>query len=255
VRVRILDAQLEPLPAGVAGELFVGGPGVARGYVNRPEETAERFAELDGERSYRTGDLARFLPDGSIEFLGRVDEQVKIRGFRVEPGEIEAALAAHPDVRDAAVVARADGHGDPRLVAYVVASPKPSPSELQAFLAESLPDFMIPSLYEQIDMLPLTPSGKTDRRALPEPGAGRGGIDYVEPRDELEAELAGIWQELLGVERVGAFDDFFALGGHSLLATQAIIRIRREHGDIPLGALFAAPTVAALAQTIRAAQP
>jgi nonribosomal peptide synthetase DhbF len=137
-------------------------------------------------------------------------------------------------------------------VAYVVASPQPSPPELQAFLAESLPDFMIPALYEPIDMLPLTPSGKTDRRALPEPGTSRGGAEYVEPRDELEAELAAIWQGLLGVERVGVFDDFFALGGHSLLATQAIIRIRRTHGDIPLGALFSAPTVAALAETIRA---
>ena len=216
--------------------------------------TVARFVEVGGERLYRTGDRARFLPDGSIEFLGRVDEQVKIRGFRVEPGEVEAALVAHSDVREAAVVARAEGDGDQRLVAYVVASPQPSATDLRAFLAESLPEFMIPSLYEPIDMLPLTPSGKIDRRALPEPGTTRGGAEYVAPRDELEEDLASVWAELLGVERVGANDDFFALGGHSLLATQAIIRIRRAYGDIPLGALFTSPTVAALADAIRETQ-
>lgn len=255
-RAYVLAASGEPAPMGVAGELCIGGAGVARGYVNRPDETSARFVpDPFGEgRIYRTGDRARFLPDGNIEFLGRVDEQLKIRGFRVEPGEIEAALVRHPAIAEATVAAREDGDGDPRLVAYIVADRQPDPAELRMFLSDSLPEFMVPSLYEPIDALPLTPSGKIDRRALPEPGQSgvRRGVEYVAPRDDLEAEIAALWEQLLGVPEVGVNDDFFALGGHSLLATQAIIRIRRKHGEIPLGAMFNASTVAALADVIRA---
>jgi acyl-coenzyme A synthetase/AMP-(fatty) acid ligase/aryl carrier-like protein len=256
-RAYVLDRQLEPVPAGVPGELCIGGAGVARGYVNRPDETAERFVTPPfGDRLYRTGDRARTLRDGAIEFQGRLDQQVKIRGFRVEPGEIETALLRHPTVRQAAVAVRDNAHGDAQLVAYVVATPAPTVDELQAFLGESLPDYMVPSAFASLDALPFTPSGKVDRRALPDPASiqAQREADYVAPRDPLEEEIAAIWADLLGVERVGVFDDFFALGGHSLLATQMIIRIRRTHGDIQLHALLRAPTVAALADVIRSSE-
>jgi acyl-coenzyme A synthetase/AMP-(fatty) acid ligase len=256
-RAYVLDRHLEPVPAGVPGELCIGGAGVARGYVNRPDETAERFVTAFGsERLYRTGDRARLLRDGTIEFQGRLDQQVKIRGFRVEPGEIEAALLRHPAVRQAAVAVRDTAHGDAQLVAYVVAAPEPTVEELQAFLGESLPDYMVPSAFATLDALPFTPSGKVDRRALPDPATiqAQRDAEYVAPRDPLEEEIAAIWADLLGVERVGVLDDFFALGGHSLLATQMIIRIRRTHGDIQLHALLGAPTVAALADVIRGSE-
>ena len=254
-RAYVLDAQLEPVPVGVAGELCVGGAGVARGYVNRPDETAERFAEdPQGGRMYRTGDRVRFLRDGSIEFLGRLDHQLKIRGYRVEPGEIETALARHPAIREAAVVPVGDGDGDPRLVAYFVAASEPSLDDLREFLAQSLPEYMLPSRWVPIGAFPLTPSGKVDRLALPDPDSvqSQRRVEFVAPRDEVETEIAAIWSALLGVEDVGVLDDFFALGGHSLLATQAIMRIRRVYGEIPLGALFNSPTVGALADVIRA---
>jgi amino acid adenylation domain-containing protein len=256
-RAYVLDRQLEPLPAGVPGELCIGGAGVARGYVNRPDETAERFVAAPfGDRVYRTGDRARLLRDGTIEFQGRLDQQVKIRGFRVEPGEIETALLRHPAVRQAAVAVRDNAHGDAQLVAYVVAMPQPTVDELQAFLGESLPDYMVPSAFASLDALPFTPSGKVDRRALPDPASiqAQREAEYVAPRDALEEEIAAIWADLLGVERVGVLDDFFALGGHSLLATQMIIRIRRTHADIQLHALLRAPTVAALADVIRGSE-
>jgi aryl carrier-like protein len=255
----VVDAMGQPTPLGVAGELWIGGAGVARGYMNRPEETAERFAadpfsSVPGARIYRTGDRARFLPDGSIEFLGRVDQQVKIRGFRVELGEVEATLLRHPAVQQAAVVVRGAAD-DPRLVAYLVASPQPGAEELRSFAGEWLPEYMIPTMVP-IDLLPLTPSGKVDRQALPDPTTTdlRDAHQYVAPRTEIEQEIAGIWEELLGLDQVGVTDDFFALGGHSLLATQMITRIRRRHGNIPLRALFAAPTVGELAQVVGAAQ-
>ncbi len=254
-RAYVLDAELEPVPIGVAGELCVGGAGVARGYVNRPEETAERFVEdPQGGRMYRTGDRVRFLRDGSIEFLGRLDHQLKIRGYRVEPGEIETALARHPAIREAVVVPVGDGDGDPRLVAYFVAVEEPPLEELRAFLAQSLPEYMLPARWVPIGAFPLTPSGKVDRLALPDPDSvkAKRQVELIAPRDEVESEIVAIWSALLGVEEVGVLDDFFALGGHSLLATQAIMRIRRVYGDIPLGALFNAPTVAALAEVIRA---
>jgi hypothetical protein len=202
---------------------------------------------------YRTGDRARLHRDGSIEFLGRSDHQLKIRGYRVEPGEIEAGLLRHPGVREAAVLAREDGEGDPRLVAYYTASGA-EVGELQAFLAQSLPEYMLPSRWVPVTAFPLTASGKIDRQALPDPETVQAGRDenFVAPRDEVEQEIAAIWASLLGIERVGAFDDFFALGGHSLLATQAIMRIRRSYGSVALGAIFNSPTVAALAEVIRA---
>jgi amino acid adenylation domain-containing protein len=250
----IVDGAGELLPIGVAGELWIGGAGVARGYVNRPDETAERFVDdpfAAGGRVYRTGDRARFLRDGTIEFLGRIDEQVKIRGYRVEPGEIEAALLRHSAVRNAAVVVQ-QTDAEARLVAYVSASPQPSSEELRAFIADWVPEYMLPS-FVHIDLLPLTPSGKIDRRALAElQVAEESAGEYVAPRNDLEQEIAGIWQELLGVERVGVTDDFFALGGHSLLATQMITRIRRRHGNVPLRALFNEPTVAGLAEVVGA---
>ena len=254
-RAYVLDGAMGPVPVGVAGQLCIGGEGVARGYLQRPEETALRFVDDPlGGRMYQTGDRARFLPDGSIEFLGRADQQLKIRGYRVEPGEIETVLLAHPAVREAAVVARVDGDGDPRLVAYYVASAPPGGRELHEFLARSLPDYMMPAQWVPVSALPLTASGKVDRLALPDPDQA-GPVrteEFIAPRDDLERDIAAIWGALLGVEEVGVRDDFFALGGHSLLATQAIMRIRRTYGNVPLGALFNSPTVAALADVIRA---
>jgi len=269
-RIHLLDEAGRPVPPGVPGELHIGGDCLARGYYRRPELTAERFVPDPvggagqrnlsggglGARLYRTGDLARYRPDGELEFLGRNDQQVKIRGFRVEPGEIEAALATHPGVREAAVVAREPpaGRGGPRrLVAYVVAgepAAAPTPAELRAHLRELLPEHMVPALFQLLPALPLTPSGKVDRRALPdlEPGTGEPEAVSVPPRTPLEETLAGIWRELLGVERVGVRDSFFDLGGHSLLAVRLMARIRRQSGsDLPLAALFAGPTIERLA--------
>ena len=258
VRAYVLDSSMELLPAGVPGELCIAGLGVASGYVGAGQGpdgpfVADPFSSDGAGRMYRTGDRARYLRDGAIEFLGRLDDQVKIRGYRIEPGEIESVLVGHAAIRQAAVALDEGEHGERRLVAYVVSSGEPTVEELQAFVAASLPDYMVPSRFATLEALPFTPSGKIDRKAL----AGvvavqtRREAKFVAPRDELEREIAGIWSELLGVERVGVFDDFFALGGHSLLATQAIIRIRRGHGDIPLRALLAAPTVATLAEVVR----
>jgi amino acid adenylation domain-containing protein len=254
-RAYVVDGRLRPLPRGIPGELCIGGEGVARGYVHRPEETAgsflrDPFAEGSTARLYRTGDRVRALRDGAVEFLGRVDDQVKIRGYRVEPGEVERVLAAHPSVRQSAVVAKLDADGGHELVAYVGEAAPVATEELQSFLRESLPAYMIPARFVRLHALPLTASGKIDRRALPEPGEAESVAEYVAPRTPLEEELARIWEDLLGVERVGVYDDFFALGGHSLLATQAVIRIRNSVADIPLHTLFDAPTVAALAQAI-----
>jgi amino acid adenylation domain-containing protein len=259
-RTYVLDARLEPVPAGVPGELCIAGAGVAAGYLAGAEGSNDKFVADplatadDGKgRMYRTGDRVRRLRDGAIEFLGRLDDQVKVRGFRIEPGEIEATLGAHPAIRGVAVSTEDDERGGLRLVAYIVAPEAPAVEELRAFLGETLPDHMIPSAFRTVEALPLNASGKIDRRAL----AGlaevqaRREAEYVAPRDEVERQIAEIWAELLGVERVGALDDFFALGGHSLLATQATMRIRRLYGEIPLRALLAAPTVAALAEVIR----
>ncbi len=257
----VLDKRLRAVPVGVIGELYIGGLGLARGYRHRAGLTAERFlpdpfATTPGARLYRTGDLARWRGDGTLECLGRVDHQVKIRGFRVELGEIEAALARHPAVREAAVAARADASGELSLAAYIVVregSDGSSVAELRRWLVDLLPDYMVPSAFVSLEKLPLTPNGKVDRQALPDPGQAR--LDdstlFVPPRGPFEEEVASSWGALFGLKRVGAHDNFFQLGGHSLLATQAISRLRDAFGvEIPLRALFESPTVAALAQQI-----
>ncbi len=254
----VVGPRGEEVPAGVPGELWLGGPGVARGYLGRPELTAEKFVPdgFSGEpggRLYRSGDLVGWLPDGAVEFLGRVDEQVKIRGFRIEPGEIEVALRRHEGVREAVVVAR-ERPGGRALVAYVVAAPEgPAPGELRDFLRGRLPAALVPSAFVRLDTLPLTPSGKVDRRALPEPTFDRA-EEGEEPRTPSEAALAAIFGEVLGISGVGRTDSFFHLGGHSLLATRVVSRVRRELGvDLPLRALFESPTVAALAARVEGA--
>jgi surfactin family lipopeptide synthetase A len=256
----ILDPMLQPVPIGVPGELYIGGDGLARGYLNRPDLTAEKFipnpfGSEPGARLYKTGDLARHRPDGNLEFLGRLDHQVKLRGFRIELGEIEAVLGGHPAVREAVVVVREDVPGDVRLVAFVVSDREPAPPsrELRAFLQAKLPDYMIPSVFIRLDALPLTPNGKVDRRALPAPDQARPAPEdaFVAPRTPVEEELARIWAQVLGLERVGIHDNFFALGGHSLLATRVVSRLRDTfHTELPLRSLFEAPTVAGLALTI-----
>jgi len=258
-RLYVLDRAGEPVPAGVAGELCLGGVGVARGYAGRPDLTAEKwipdaFGGGAGTRLYRTGDRARRLPDGTLEFLGRVDAQVKVRGFRIEPGEVEAALLAHPRVRDAVVVAREDAPGERRLVGYVVREgDSPDAAELRAFLRERLPEPMVPSALVALDAFPLTPTGKVDRRALPAPEAPGEDAAGAPPRTPAEEVLAGIWAELLRLEHVGRDGDFFELGGHSLLATQLASRVRRVFGvEIPVRAVFEAPTPAALAERLDA---
>ena len=257
-RVYVLDGGLRPVPAGVPGELYVAGAGVARGYHARPGLTAERFVpepfgSAPGARMYRTGDRVRWRPDGTLEFLGRADFQVKVRGYRIEPGEIEALLRAHPAVADAAVVARHDPEDGARLVAYTVAADG-APAEasaLRAHLAAQVPDYMVPGAFVALDALPLTPNGKLDRRALPEPEAAPAADAYVPPANTVEEVLASVWAEILNVERVGVRDDFFQLGGHSLRATRVITRLRQTFQvEVPLRAFFQAPTVAGLAAQI-----
>ncbi|MBC8229645.1 amino acid adenylation domain-containing protein [bacterium] len=257
----ILDAHLQPVPIGVPGELHVGGVGLAQGYINRPELTTEKFipnpfSDEPEERLYKTGDLARYLPDGNIEFLGRMDHQIKIRGFRIEPGEIEAALGQHPAVLETVVLAREDVPGDKRLVAYVVPNQKQTPatSELRRFLKQKLPDYMVPSAFVQLDSLPLTPNGKVDRRALPAPDTARAELEgtFVPPRDELELQLTKIWEKVLGNKPIGVRDNFFELGGHSLLAVRLFAQIEKIFGkNLPLATLFQAPTVEQLASILR----
>ncbi|MCC6554657.1 MAG: non-ribosomal peptide synthetase [Polyangiaceae bacterium] len=259
----VLDDRLRPVPVGVPGELWLGGVAPARGYLGRPAATAERFRPdplgAPGARIYRTGDVARRLPGGEIQFLGRADDQIKVRGYRVEPGEVEAAIASHPAVRDVAVVARREpGQADgapARLVAHVVARSAVSASDLRRHLEGALPEPMIPSIFALTDALPLTPSGKIDRRALAERPIelAADGEPRVAPRTRTERELARIWSEVLGVSPIGVHDDFFAIGGHSLLATQAISRMRDALGlDLPLRRFFEARTIAAVARSVAA---
>ncbi len=260
-RVYLLDRSLQAVPAGVAAELWTGGDGLARGYLGRPDLTAERFlpdpfSGEPGGRLYRTGDLARFRPDSAIEFLGRIDRQVKIRGFRIEPGEIETVLESLPSVRAAVVEARGEGAAR-RLAAWVVAEEgwrDLAPAGLREALQGLLPDFMIPASWTLLSELPLTPNGKLDRRALPEPEAADAGGSYVAPRTPAEELIVAVWSDLLGVERVGAGDSFFELGGHSLLAIRVLSRIREVFRvELPLRALFEAPTVAGLALAVEEA--
>jgi amino acid adenylation domain-containing protein len=254
LRIHLLDPRGRPVPPGAPGELLIGGMGLARGYVRRPDLTAERFvpdpfAATAGQRLYRTGDLARWQPDGVLEYLGRADDQVKLRGIRIELGDVEASLASHPEVREAAVAVRGE-----RLVGYVVpaVSPAPLAAALSTWLRERLPETMVPSVFLFLDALPVAPNGKLDRRALPVP-AERPGLEggFVAPRGAVEETLAALWSEVLGVERVGARDDFFALGGHSLLATRIVSRVRESlRVELPLRDLFDFPTVKALAQRV-----
>ena len=259
-QVYILDDLLRLLPIGVAGDLYIGGVGMARGYVRRPDLTAEKFipdpfSGEPGARLYNTGDIARYRPDGNIEFLGRTDHQVKIRGFRIELGEIEGTLEQHPAVLQAIVQPQEVAPGEKRLVAYVVAEreSRPTAGELRGFLKDKLPEHMVPAVFVLLDAFPLTTNGKVNRRALPTPDDRRPELEqvFVACRTPTEELLAAIWSQVLGIERVGIYDNFFQLGGHSLLATQVVSRIREAFQvEMPLRRLFEAPTVAGLAESV-----
>jgi amino acid adenylation domain-containing protein len=260
VEIYLLDEHLQPVPVGVPAELYIGGDGVACGYLNRPELTAERFiahpfSAEPGARLYKTGDLVRWLPDGNLEFLGRLDQQVKLRGFRIELAEIEATLMQHPQVREAGVLLREDRPGDPRLVAYLVpaAEARLTGDEVRRFLGQKLPEYMVPAAVVFLPGLPQTSNGKLDRRALPAPQPERPALDASEPRPRtpVEERLAALWAEVLGLEQVGLHDNFFALGGYSLLATRVTSRVRQAFGvELSVRALFEAPTVAGLAVAV-----
>jgi amino acid adenylation domain-containing protein len=259
--ILILDKVLQPVPIGVAGELHIGGDGLARGYLKRPELTAEKFIAhpLSSDpkaRLYKTGDLVRYLPNGNIEFLGRIDHQVKIRGFRIELGEIETVLRQHPSISDTVVVAREDTPGDKRVVAYLVAThdAAPTTAELRAFLKEKLPEYMLPSVFVTLKSMPLTPNGKVDRRALPVPDradlAPTGA--FLAPRDEVESKLVKIWEDVLSARPIGVRDNYFELGGHSLVAVRLMNRIEQDFGKtLPIAILLQAPTIEQLAAILR----
>jgi thioester reductase-like protein len=267
-QIYILDSNLEPLPLGVIGDLYIGGDGVSSGYMGRPEITSERFLTNPFDTSeiiYKTGDLARYLPDGNIEFFGRSDQQVKVRGFRIETGEVEVALAAHPSVRQAVVVTWKERSSDASLVAYVVSDDdgeEADPAQLREFLQKRLPDYMVPSIFVNLESFPLTPNGKVDRKALPPPTQSRPDLKapYVAPRTPLELELSEICAQVLGLESsngtpvVGINDNFFDLGGHSLLGTRLVFLLREKYdlepADLPLRTLFEQPTIANLARII-----
>ncbi|HEY54467.1 MAG TPA: AMP-binding protein, partial [Caldilineae bacterium] len=256
--IYLLDRYGQPVPVGAPGEMYIGGVGVARGYLNRPAVTAEKFVpdpfgDTPGARLYRTGDLARRLPDGSIEFMGRIDHQVKVRGFRIELGEIDTQLKRHPEVRDAVTLAREDRSDNVRLVAYVLPANErePTPGELRAFIQRDLPEYMTPAIFMVLDAFPLTPSGKVDRNALPAPTSERPELatPYVMPSNPLQRTLVEIWQDVLDIEKVGVNDNFFDLGGHSLLLARVHSRIQDVVGkELSMVELFRFPTVGALAE-------
>lgn len=271
--IYLLDAHQQPVPVGVPGELYIGGTSLARGYLHRPELSAERFVSHPfrqcevkdrPEKLYKTGDLARYRSDGNIEYLGRSDRQVKIRGFRIEPGEVEAAIEQHPNVREAVAIAREDVPGDKCLVAYVVPTPAeasealpPSSTQLRQFLQARLPEYTIPAMFVCLDRLPLTPSGKVDRRALPAPDRARPELAerFVPARTGIEQVLSDLWSQVLNVERIGVYDNFFDLGGHSLRAIQLVARIRDAFQvDLALRSFFEAPTIDGLARCLAAKQ-
>ncbi len=259
-QVYVLDAGMREAAVGVRGELYIGGVGVGRGYINRPEMTAEKFvpnamSNRGGERLYRTGDMCRWKAGGYIEYLGRVDEQVKVRGYRIELGEIEAVLNEHPSVEQVIVVAREDEEGERRLVGYVVGRQQISSQELREYLRERLPDYMVPGAILRLEAMPLTANGKIDRGALPKPEMSGAGREYVGARTAVEEIVSGIWAEVLRVERVGITDNFFELGGHSLLATQVVSRVRKVFGvEVALRSLFTDATVAAMASEVEQQQ-
>lgn len=256
----ILDADLQPVPVGVAGELHIGGDGLARGYFNRPELTVEKFitdpfSPGSNARLYKTGDLARYRSDGSVEYLGRLDQQVKVRGFRIELGEIESVLIRHPAVRECVVVAREDAAGEKNLAAYLVVCEGAAlvTAELREFLLKQLPEYMVPVAFVNLEKLPLTPNGKIDRKALPAPAENQleSGAQFIAPQTPTELALAKIWSELLGVERIGIHDNFFALGGHSLMAVRMAFRIRDAlKADVPVKWISEFPTIARLAPAV-----
>jgi amino acid adenylation domain-containing protein len=258
--IHLLSPQMQPVPIGAVAELYIAGEGLAHGYLRRPDLTAERFvphpfSDEVGARLYRTGDLARYLPDGRLQCLGRVDHQVKLRGFRIELGEIEAALSADPALRGAVVHVHEDASGDRRLVGYVIPADgaRPTIPELRARLKETLPEYMVPSVFEFMTAFPLTPNGKVDRNALPAPAGGRSELaaDYVTARDPIEQKVAAVWQEVLGIPRVGVKDNFFDLGGHSLLLVKVHVRLQQIFArEISIIDLFRLPTVESLAQLL-----
>jgi alpha-ketoglutarate-dependent taurine dioxygenase len=261
--LHVLDRNLQLLPSGIPGDLYIGGAGVVRGYLNQPELTAQRFipdpfSTAPGARLYKTGDVARYLQDGAVEFLGRSDQQVKIRGFRIETGEIETILAAHPDIAEGVVIARENADGEKALVAYLVtvADTNPSLAQLRTYLKERLPEYMVPSAFVFLPALPLTPNGKVDRKSLP--AADHSEFDdsnYAAPRNPTEEVLVGIWSRIFHTDRVGINDNFFDLGGHSLLATQVVARMREIFKvDLPMRDLFRTPTIAGIAPVIESAR-
>ncbi|MEO1561265.1 MAG: amino acid adenylation domain-containing protein, partial [Cyanobacteria bacterium J06632_19] len=256
IKIYILDSHLQPVPIGVPGELYIGGDGLARGYLNRPELTSEKFIQNPFENSpsqrlYKTGDLAQYLPDGNIEFLGRIDNQVKVRGFRIELGEIEAVLNSHPQVQQGVVITTSDVGSNKRLIGYVVCKESLTNQELRDFIKQKLPEYMVPSIFVFLDTLPLTPNGKVDRKALQATDTDIYEIEreteYIAPRNHTEETIANIFGEVVKVQNVGIHDDFFSLGGNSLLATQLISRLKVAFDlEIPLGLIFESPTVAQL---------
>jgi acyl carrier protein len=259
-QIYILDQYLQPLPIGVIGEMYIGGDGVAREYINRPELTAKKFIPnpFGKGKLYKTGDLARYLADRNIEFLGRIDNQVKIRGFRVELGEIEAHLNQHPDVKETVVIVKDKLQIDKYLVAYFTVNRKQlKVKELRTFLSKKLPNHMIPSAFVTLDQFPLTPNGKIDRKALPEPDFQENKPEeFIAPRNEIEMEIAQIWQQILKIENISINDNFFELGGHSLLATQVISRIKTNFKvELPLKYLFEFPTISELSDRLSSDSP
>jgi acyl carrier protein len=257
----LLDAGMQPVPIGVPGELYLGGAGLARGYLHQDELTNQKFVHNPfhpGTRLYKTGDLGRYLPDGRIQFLGRIDHQVKIRGYRIELGEIETQLRKLGNVRQAVVIASEDRFGDKRLVAYIAPQKQPAPAapEIRALLKRNLPDYMVPSLFISLNELPQTPNGKVDRKALPRPAGSADELEevYTAPRTTTETILAQIWCEVLNIPRAGVNDNFFDLGGHSLMVTKVLARLHEAvQVDLPMRTLFESPTIAALALVVEEA--
>jgi amino acid adenylation domain-containing protein len=260
--IYLLDENLQPVPIGEQGEIFIAGASLAKGYAGRDDLTAERFlnnpfSELKGARMYKTGDIGRYLPDGNIEYLGRTDNQVKVRGYRIELGEVEIALSSFPGIAQVAASVREDEPGDKRLVAYFVTESGKSlqSAEIRKFISGKLPEYMIPSAFVAVEAIPKTPSGKIDRRALPKPDESRPDIGtlFVEPRTDVEKKIAGIWSQLLRIDKTGVNDNFFDLGGNSLLALQMIARLRQEYGmEVPVVKLYQYPTISSLLNALEA---